>query len=67
VQTFVDEKLIPSGRDPREVGEVIADACTAPKPRFRYPVGPDAKAMHAARGVLPHRTIAWGIRRMIGL
>jgi NAD(P)-dependent dehydrogenase (short-subunit alcohol dehydrogenase family) len=67
VQTFVDEKLIPSGRDPREVGEVIADACTSPKPRFRYPVGPDAKAMHAARGVLPHRTIAWGIRRMIGL
>jgi NAD(P)-dependent dehydrogenase (short-subunit alcohol dehydrogenase family) len=67
VQTFVDEKLIPSGRDPREVGEVIADACTSPKPRFRYPVGPDARAMNAARGVLPHRAIAWGIRRMIGL
>lgn len=67
VQRFVDEKLIPSGRDPKEVGEVIADACTSAKPRFRYPVGPDARAMHAARGLVPHRAIAWGIRRMIGL
>ena len=67
VERFVDEKLIPAGRDPREVGEVIADACTAPRPKFRYPVGPDAKAMHAARGVVPHRVIAWGVRRVIGL
>ena len=67
IERFVDDKLIPHARDPREVGEAIARALEARTPRFRYPVGPDARAMAAARGILPRRAISFGLRKYLGV
>ena len=67
VERFVEERLIPNARDPREVGEMIAKALEARQPRFRYPVGPDAVVQHVARGKVPNRMVRYGMRRLIGL
>jgi NAD(P)-dependent dehydrogenase (short-subunit alcohol dehydrogenase family) len=67
IERFVDTKLVPGARDPREVGEAIAKALEARRPRFRVAVGPDAKAMAAAHGIVPHRPLAAALRRYIGL
>ncbi len=67
IERFVDTKLVPGARDPREVGEAIAKVLEARRPRFRVAVGPDAKAMWAAHGVVPHRPLAAALRRYIGL
>jgi short-subunit dehydrogenase len=40
---------------PERVAEAIQDALTAKRPRARYRVGRDAKAMIALRSVLPDR------------
>lgn len=67
LERFVEEKMRPKGRDPREVGAAIAKALEAPNPRFRYPVGPDSKALSIATRLLPYRTVSSGIRRFTGL
>jgi NAD(P)-dependent dehydrogenase (short-subunit alcohol dehydrogenase family) len=67
IQRFVDEKLVPHARDPKEVGVAIAKALAAERPRFRYPVGPDAKAMFAAKGLVPRRVLTAGLRRYLGI
>lgn len=67
LQEFVDTKLVAHARDPKEVGEAIATALTVSKPKFRYPIGPDSRVMHAARGIVPHRAVVFGVRRLVGL
>jgi len=67
VERFVDERIIPSARDPKEVAQTIVKALEARRPRFRYPVGPDALVQHAARGKVPNRAARSGLSRLIGL
>ena len=67
VERFVDERLIPGARDPQEVGEAIARALTASRPRFRYPVGPDAVVQHIARGKVPNRLVRFGLAKALGI
>ncbi len=67
VERFVDERIIPAARDPREVGEAIARALEARRPRFRYPVGPDAVVQHMARGKVPNRLVRIGLAKMLGI
>jgi NAD(P)-dependent dehydrogenase (short-subunit alcohol dehydrogenase family) len=67
VERFVDQRLIPGARDPREVGQAIVRALSAPRPRFRYPVGPDAVVQHLARGKIPNRLVRIGLAKMLGI
>lgn len=55
------------GRDPREVGFVIAEALEAKRPHFRYPVGPFARFAHFVRGKIPTRWVRRGVQRFLGL
>jgi NAD(P)-dependent dehydrogenase (short-subunit alcohol dehydrogenase family) len=59
----VDRHVARTARDPREVGEVIADALAATKPRLRYPVGTEARLFHFLRGKFTtrvlQRLLAW--------
>ena len=63
----VQEQLVARARDPREVAKVVARALEARQPRFRYPVGPDAKTMATARGIVPRRAQAAVVRRILGI
>lgn len=54
-------------RDPREVAEAIRRVLDARRPRFRTTVGPDAKAMGFARGILPYRARSFVISKGLGL
>jgi NAD(P)-dependent dehydrogenase (short-subunit alcohol dehydrogenase family) len=56
-----------NARDPREVAEVIAAALDAHRPRFRYPVGPFARAAHIMRGKIPNRLQRKITRGYLGL
>jgi NAD(P)-dependent dehydrogenase (short-subunit alcohol dehydrogenase family) len=67
LEKAIDEKVLASARDPREVAQVIARALDAPHPRFRYPVGPDAWIGHLARGKVPSRVLRTAITRLLGL
>lgn len=67
LEKVIDEKVLASARDPREVAKVIADAIDASRPRFRYPVGPDAWIGHVARGKLPTRLQRFLVSRLLGL
>jgi len=67
LEKAIDEKVLASARDPREVAQVIARALDARKPRFRYPVGPDAWIGHLVRGKLPSRVQRFAITRLLGL
>ncbi len=67
LEKVIDEKVLASARDPQEVAVVIADALAARRPRFRYPVGPDAWVGHVARGKLPTRVQRFVISRLLGL
>lgn len=67
LEKVIDEKVLASARDPKEVAEVIATAVTARRPRFRYPVGPDAWIGHLARGKLSTRLQRFAITRLLGL
>lgn len=62
-----DEHTERTARDPIEVARVIWKALKAPRPRFRYPVGPLAKATHALRGKMPSRLMRRGVSRLLGL
>jgi NAD(P)-dependent dehydrogenase (short-subunit alcohol dehydrogenase family) len=54
-------------RDPQEVATVIARALNARKPKFRYPVGPEAIAAWAMRGKISTRLARIGVSRYLGL
>ncbi len=67
LEKAIDERVVKDARDPQEVADVIADALEAPRPRFRYPVSPQARIGLLLRGVLPttwHRRL---ITRVLGL
>jgi NAD(P)-dependent dehydrogenase (short-subunit alcohol dehydrogenase family) len=54
-------------RDPNEVALVIANALEAPRPRFRYPVGPFARLNHFMRGKVPNRLLRKATKLYLGL
>lgn len=56
-----------AARDPEEVARVIADALKAPRPRFRYPVGPLGHLNHFLRGKAPNRMLRRGVAWYLGL
>lgn len=67
LERAIDERILRDARDPQEVADVIADALEAPRPRFRYPVSPQARIGLLLRGVLPttwHRRL---VSRLLGL
>jgi NAD(P)-dependent dehydrogenase (short-subunit alcohol dehydrogenase family) len=51
------ERAASAARDPKEVALVIARAIESRRPRFRYPVGPSARANHFLKGKLPSRLL----------
>lgn len=67
VERYVDEQLAARARDPKEVGEVIVRALEARRPKFRYPVGPDAKATRVLSRIMPRSAMAFGVRKVLGL
>ena len=67
LEEYVDTKVVGRARDPREVGEAVARALDARRPRLRYPVGPDAKVVSLAHGLVPDRALRWVVRRLTGL
>jgi len=67
IQHDAEPKFRRRARAPREVAAAVACALEARRPRFRYPVGPDAKAAWTARGVVPHLVVAWAVRRVMGI
>ncbi|HVE90908.1 MAG TPA: SDR family oxidoreductase [Actinomycetota bacterium] len=54
-ESFLNRLVLPHARHPREVGEAIASALDAKRPRFRNPMGPDAWITAAAQRALPYR------------
>ena len=67
LEKVIDEKVLASARDPREVAVVIANALAARRPRIRYPVGPDAWIGHVVRGKLPTRVQRFLVSRLLGM
>ncbi|HSP99347.1 MAG TPA: SDR family oxidoreductase [Candidatus Dormibacteraeota bacterium] len=67
LEVAIDTKVMASARDPREVATAIATALEAVKPRFRYPVSPQAWIGHLMRGVVPTRAQRWLVTRFLGL
>ena len=67
LEVAIDTKVMASARDPREVATAIATALEAVKPRFRYPVSPQAWIGHLMRGVVPTRAQRWLVTRILGL
>jgi NAD(P)-dependent dehydrogenase (short-subunit alcohol dehydrogenase family) len=67
LEEFFERRWMPRARDPQEVADAIADALDSTHPRFRYPVGPEAKMAAAARGKVPHRVFESLTSRVIGL
>lgn len=67
LEKAVDEHVAKNARDPQEVAVVIAAALNAVKPRFRYPVSPQAKIGHFLRGKVPTTWLRIGVARLLGL
>ena len=67
LEKVIDEKVLASARDPQEVAVAIANALDARRPRFRYPVGPDAWIGHVVRGKLPTRAQRFLVSRLLGM
>lgn len=67
LERAIDERVVASARDPREVAATIVTALNAARPRFRYPVGPDAWIGHITRGLVPSRVLRAAISRYLGL
>ena len=55
-----------NGIPPERVAEAIHHALTARRPKTRYRVGRDARAMIALKKILPDRVFDSGVNRMIG-
>jgi NAD(P)-dependent dehydrogenase (short-subunit alcohol dehydrogenase family) len=66
VARYVDEDVARQARDPQEVAERIAHVLEASGPRFRTPVGPQARLAWAARGLVPWTVRRWFVRRALG-
>ncbi len=67
LEKAIDQRVVKQARDPQEVAVVIADALEAKRPRFRYPVSPQARLGLLLRGVLPtswHRRL---VSRLLAL
>lgn len=67
LEAAIDAKVLASARDPAEVAGVIATALAAARPRFRYPVSPQARIGHAMRGIVPTRAQRWLVKRLLGI
>jgi NAD(P)-dependent dehydrogenase (short-subunit alcohol dehydrogenase family) len=67
LEEAVAEHVVKDARDPQDVAVVIADALTSRRPRFRYPVGPQARIGHFLRGKVPSRWLRKGVTRLLGL
>jgi len=67
LERVIDERVIAHARDPQEVAHTIATALGARRPRFRYPVSPEAWIGHILRGKLPSRLQRAAITRLLGL
>lgn len=67
LEAAIDAKVVASARDPREVATAIATALETPRPRFRYPVSPQAWMGYVMRGVVPTRAQRWLVTRLLGL
>jgi NAD(P)-dependent dehydrogenase (short-subunit alcohol dehydrogenase family) len=62
-----DAHVAVSGGDPHVVASKIASVLDARRPRFRNPVGRQARIMHFARGKFPSRWIRRGSEAYLGL
>ena len=62
-----DAHVAARGRDPQEVAVKIADVLDARRPRFRNPVGREARLVHFARGKFPTRWLRRGVEAYLGL
>lgn len=67
LEQAIDAKVLASARDPQEVAVTIAAALAAKRPRFRYPVSPQARIGLLLRGVLPARAQRWLVSRLLGI
>ncbi len=67
LEQAIDAHVANDARDPQEVALVIAAALSAKRPRFRYPVSPQAKIAHFLRGKVPSRWLRAGVTRLLGL
>ena len=63
----IDAHVASRGRDPQEVAERIAHVLETPRPRFRNPVGRQARIVHFARGKFPTRMLRRGFEAYLGL
>jgi NAD(P)-dependent dehydrogenase (short-subunit alcohol dehydrogenase family) len=67
VEPMIERRVISRARDPQEVADTIARVLETPRPRLRYPVGPDAKVGLAVRGVVPFRAQKAVVTRVLGM
>jgi NAD(P)-dependent dehydrogenase (short-subunit alcohol dehydrogenase family) len=67
LETALDKQIATSLRDPQEVAAVIAQALEARRPRFRYPVSPEARIGHFLRGKIPSRLLRRAVARYLGI
>ena len=67
LERAIDAHVARDLRDPQEVAVVIAQALAATRPRFRYPVSPQARIGHFLRGKLPSRWLRKGVARLLGI
>ena len=67
IEPIIERRVIARARDPQEVADTIARALEAPRPRLRYPVGPDAKVGLAMRGLVPFRAQKAVVTRALGM
>ena len=67
LEKAVDEHVAKDARDPQEVAVAIAQALTADRPRFRYPVSPQARIGHFLRGKVPSSWLRKGVARLLGI
>jgi NAD(P)-dependent dehydrogenase (short-subunit alcohol dehydrogenase family) len=67
LERAVDAHVRRDARDPQEVAVVIARALEVRRPRFRYPVSPQARIGLLARGVVPSRWQRALVTRLLGL
>ena len=62
----IDAHVAVTGGQPQEVAERIAHVLEAPRPRFRNPVGSQARIVHFARGKFPSRWLRRGFEAYLG-
>lgn len=67
LEAAIDARVLASARDPQEVADTIATALAAPRPRFRYPVSPQAWAGLFLRGKVPTRWQRRLVQRLLRL